>query len=207
MAARRTGPSLISDPVAIDDHRVRLFLAEKGIAVRTEWAGATRDAAARTPVFVDRELELVGTRGILEYLDERWPHPPFMPVDPVSRANVRLALHRIETDWYSLVPEPTDLAWRDAPGASLDEGVRTERLAASLRAADEVFAAHPFFLGRTWSILDAVVVPLLWRLPRYGIVTKDVGSALGAYATRMFARSATQSSLSPAEREMRPPAR
>ncbi len=203
MAARRTGPTLVTDPMGIDGHRVRLFLAEKGIAVRMEWTRGAGDANARPLAFVDRQLELVGTRVILEYVDERWPHPPFMPVDPVSRANARLALHRIETDWYSLLPEPTDLAQRDAPGAALDEDARVQRLAASLRAADEVFAARPFFLGQAWSILDAAVVPLLWRLPRYGIVARDVGPALGAYATRMFSRAATQSSLSPAEREMR----
>lgn len=213
MAARRSGPRLRSDPVAIDDHRVRLFLAEKGIRVRIEWAGepggdpelARANPYEGTPTLLDRDLVLYGTRAILEYVDERYPHPPFMPVDPVSRAGVRLALHRIETDWYSLLPEPTDLARRDAPHAALGESARIERLRTSLVEADDVFAAKPFFLGDAWSMLDATVVPLLWRLPRYGIVRGDVGPALSAYAKRMFERPAMALSLSAAEREMKGP--
>ena len=54
------------------------------------------------PTLVDRDLVLYDSRVIIEYLDERFPHPPLMPVDPVSRAQFRLALHRVERDWYGL---------------------------------------------------------------------------------------------------------
>ena len=204
---RRSGLELYSDPDGIDGHRVRLFLAEKGVAARVRWtrAGAADVAAlgpyASVPTLVDRGLALYGTRAILEYVDERHPHPPFMPDDPVSRARARLALHRVETDWYSLVPEPTELARRDAPHARLAPEARAERLAASLAASAEVFDAMPFFLSPGYSILDATVVPLLWRLPRYGIVTEQVGPSVAAYATRMFARPGFGASLSADERD------
>ena len=206
---RRTGPRLHSDPVGIDSHRVRLFLAEKGVPARVEWTAdgtpglAALNPYAAAPTLVDRDLALHGTRAILEYVDERFPHPPFMPTDPVARARVRIALHRVETDWYSLLPEPSELARRDAPHAGDAPEERVKRLAVSLADSADVFDAMPFFLGDAFSILDATVAPLLWRLPRYGIVDADVGPSVTAYAKRMFARPGFDASLSADEREMR----
>ena len=51
------------------------------------------------PLLVDRELSLYHSGLIVEYLDERFPHPPLLPVYPVSRAQFRLILQRIEKDW------------------------------------------------------------------------------------------------------------
>ena len=204
---RRSGLELHSDPTGIDGHRVRLFLAEKGVPVRVRWtvAGAEDVAAlnpyAAVPTLVDRGLALHGTRAILEYVDERHPHPPFMPTAPAARARTRLALERIEIDWYSLVPEPTDLARRDAPHAGLAPKARAKRLAESLAASADVFEAMPCFLSPDYSILDATVVPLLWRLPRYGIVVEQVGPSVAAYAKRMFARPGFDASLSADERD------
>lgn len=206
--ARRSGPELHSDPTGIDGHRLRLCLAEKGVAVRVRWIRDGDEAPpglnpyAGAPTLVDRDLALYGTRAALEYVDERFPHPPFMPTEPAARARTRLALHRIETDWYSLVPEPTELARRDAPHVDLEPKRRSKRLAASLLEASDAFDAMPFLLGPTYSILDATVVPLLWRLPRYGILKKEVGPSVAAYAKRMFARPGFDASLSADEREM-----
>lgn len=52
------------------------------------------------PTLVDRDLVLFNSRIIMEYLDERFPHPPLMQVYPVSRAKDRLLMLRIEQDWY-----------------------------------------------------------------------------------------------------------
>ena len=208
-SARRSGPELYSDVAGIDGHRLRLCLAEKGVAVRVRWVEAGDGEAlaalgprAGVPTLVDRDLVLGGTRAALEYVDERYPHPPFMPAEPAARAAVRLALERIEVDWYSLVPEPTELARRDAPHVGLAPKARAKRLAASLVEASEAFDAMPFLLSDSYSILDATVVPLLWRLPRYGIVPKEVGPSVAAYAKRMFARPGFDASLSADEREM-----
>ena len=146
------------------------------------------------PVLVDRDLALHGVDVIVDYVDERYPHPPFMPMDPVSRARTRLAAHRIERDWLSLVPEGVDEpSVRDA---------RSERLGAALADADEVFGAMPFFLGESFSTLDAMLVPLLWRLPHYGIVMPETATSIAGYARRMFARPAFRASLGPRESEM-----
>jgi len=146
------------------------------------------------PTLVDRDLALYDARVIIDYLDERYPHPPFMPVDPVSRARTRLALYRIEADWYSLLP--------NAPIQTHSAAESKKALTEALVAANEVFAALPFFFGEEYSILDATLAPLLWRLPAYGIVLPESASAVSQYAKRLFARPGFIASLSDLERDM-----
>ena len=184
---------------------MRLVLAEKGVQAEIDWAGAAGSdgvpeeygAAGELPVMVDRGLALYGVHGIIDYLDERYPHPPLMPMDPISRARTRLAVHRIERDWYPASAGRSTSGDGAAPAAEVPAG-----LGEALAEADEVFAAMPFFLSNEWSVLDAAVTPLLWRLPHYGIVLPKTATSVAAYARRMFARPAFRASLSAREREM-----
>src|ERR1700760_3425388 len=111
--ARRSVMTLFSAPTDPWSHRTRLVLAEKGIAIEvinTDPTNLPEDLLDlnpyhSVPTLVDRDLVLYDSRVIIEYLDERFPHPPLMPVDPVTRAQFRLALYRIERDWYALVQQ------------------------------------------------------------------------------------------------------
>jgi len=194
-----------ADPLSwagLCSHRVRLVLAEKGIVAEIIPVEADQknaellqlNPAGTCPTLVDRDLTLYDARVITDYLDERYPHPPLMPVDPVSRAQSRLALHRIESDWYSLLP-----CW---PHLKMAENDARQALVDSLVEANDVFAALPYFFGEEYSILDATLAPLLWRLRAYGIVVPDSATALTGYAQRMFARPGFQSSLTKMERDM-----
>ncbi|MDH3561309.1 MAG: glutathione binding-like protein, partial [Gammaproteobacteria bacterium] len=144
---------------------------------------------------VDRELVLYDPRAIMEYLDERFPHPPLMPVDPVSRARTRLALYRIEKDWYELV---TAL---ESKGEKTSSKAR-KILRDSLTSSAEVFNAKPYFLSDEFTLVDATIVPILWRLKRYRIDLPRQAKPVLQYAERMFARESFQASLSEAEQEM-----
>jgi RNA polymerase-associated protein len=131
----------------------------------------------------------------MEYLDERFPHPPLMPVDPVSRARARLALYRIEKDWYALLPALE----------SKSEKVFTKArkfLRDSLTAGAEVFGAKPFFLSDEFSLVDATIIPILWRLKHYHIDLPRQAKPVLQYAARMFARESFKASLTEAEHEM-----
>src|SRR5918999_4878195 len=105
--------TLFSAPNDPWSHRTRIVLAEKGISidiVSVEPGKFPEDLLDlnpyhSVPTLVDRDLVLYDSRVIMEYLDERFPHPPLMAVDPVSRAKSRLALYHIERDWYSLLPD------------------------------------------------------------------------------------------------------
>src|ERR1700744_6057623 len=102
--------TLFSAPAHPWAHRTRLVLAEKGIAI--ELVNCALDKLPEdlldlnpyhsVPTLVDRDLVLYDSRVIIEYLDERFPHPPLMPIDPVTRAQFRVALYRVERDWYVL---------------------------------------------------------------------------------------------------------
>ncbi|MCP1673871.1 RNA polymerase-associated protein [Natronocella acetinitrilica] len=202
--SKRSVMTLYSGATCPYSHRIRLVLAEKGITADIHHVPvdqvpeelAELNPYGSLPTLVDRDLALYDTRIIVEYLDERFPHPPLMPVDPVSRAKARLALHRIEQDWYTLL-------------ADLESGTRAaadrarKQLRESLIASDELFTVADFFLSEELSVMDCALVPLLWRLPRHGIDLGDDSPALVAYVERMFAREGFQLSLSDAERTMR----
>jgi RNA polymerase-associated protein len=146
---------------------------------------------------VDRDLVLYDSRVIIEYLDERFPHPPLMPVDPILRAQFRLALYRIERDWYGLA----QLIDEDHDKKHVVKNRKILR-DAILQSAD-VFKVKPFFLSDEFSLVDASVAPMLWRLRHYEIELPPQAQALARYASTMFARPAFRASLSDVELQMR----
>ncbi len=147
-----------------------------------------------TPTMVDRDLVLYDSNIIMEYLDERFPHPPLHPMDPVSRARARMMVHRIDQDWYSLMDEIGRVPDKKA-------GKPRKMLRESLIAAIPVFAAKVFFLSDEFSLVDCTVGPLLWRLQMLGIELPKNAEPIRAYASRLFEREGFQSSLSEQERE------
>lgn len=148
------------------------------------------------PTLIDRDLVLYHSRVIMEYLEERFPHPPLMPVGPVARAQTRLALFRIENDWYPLA----DII--ETKGEKAVTKARKE-LAESITATADIFSSMPFFLSDSFSLADASVAPLLWRLPHYGIELPKSAAPILKYADSIFERDGFQVALTEAEREMR----
>lgn len=202
IVAKRTIMSLYSDSDDVYSHQVRIVLAEKGVNVEilpAKQGEANNDLLAinpygTIPTLIDRELVLYEARIIMEYLDERFPHPPLLPVYPVARAEARKMMHRIEQDWYYLMQQirlNTDV-----------EQARTYLLD-SLIALEPIFADKPYFLSEEFSLLDCSLAPLLWRLPQLGIEVSAKSKALQAYMQRVFKRDAFQSSLTDAERQLR----
>lgn len=205
IATRRSVMTLFSAPLCVQSHRVRIVLAEKDITVdviNIDPDDKPEDLSDlnpynSVPTLVDRDLALYGPQVITEYLDERFPHPPLMPVDPVSRAAARLALYRIERDWYSVAEEA------EANGLKLSAKSR-KILQESLMASSDIFAIKPFFLSDEFSLVDCAILPILWRLPAYGIAPASIPKPIAAYAKRLFARPSFKQSLTEAERELRP---
>ena len=202
VVGKRTAMTLYSDVHDIDSHRVRIVLAEKGINVDIHsfrenedfsQAIASLNPYGFLPILLDRELVLYEPRIIMEYLDERFPHPPLLPVYPVARAEARKMVYRIERDWYSLLR----VIEKDQEGA--DEA--RQRLIESLTSVAPVFASKPYFLHDDFSLLDCCIAPLLWRLPRLDIVLPEAAAAVQEYAERIFKRNSFQVSLTEMERE------
>jgi RNA polymerase-associated protein len=196
--------TLFSGDTDVYSHRVRIVLAEKGInvdIVPVDSGNPPEDLIDlnpynTVPTLVDRDLVLYSSQVIMEYLDERFPHPPLMPVDPVSRANNRLMLHRIEQDLYSQL----DIA---LSGSDKAAAKAKKELRESLIMISPIFEQKPYFLSDEFTLVDCALAPLLWRLPSLNITLPKQAAPLQAYAERIFTRDSFQESLSEAERELR----
>jgi len=200
----RSTMALYSSNRGIHCHRVRFVLAEKGINVEIIGVSDDESAAAdlaelnpynETPTLVDRDLLLYNACVINDYLDERYPHPPLMPVDPVSRARLRLVHHRVLRDWYPLAEEIENTTGRKAEKARL-------QLKESIVAANDLFKHANFIISDELSLVDCTLVPLFWRLQVYGINLGKPGATVQGYIKRLISRPSFKASLTRAEREM-----
>lgn len=200
---KRSVMNLYSDPASAYSHRVRMVLAEKNITVEVVDVDPLNlpdevmdfNPYGTLPTLVDRDLKLYESRIIMEYLDERFPHPPLLPVDPVSRANTRLFLHRVEQDWYTQMD-------RILSGSDDQAAKARKELRESLIVTAPVFEAKPFFMSEELTLVDCAIVPLLWRLQALGVALPAQAKGVIAYAKRMSEREAFRQSLSEAEEEM-----
>ena len=203
-ANRRSVMTLFSAQDCAQCHRTRIVLAEKDITVDIidiDLDNKPEDLLDlnpynTVPTLVDRDLVLYEPRIIMEYLDERFPHPPLMPVDPVSRARSRLALYRVENDWYRLLDDLQH-------GGEKKQAKARKMIKEMLTASAEVFAAKTFFLSDDLSLVDCTIAPILWRLSFFRIDLPDSAKPVREYMNRMFERESFVASLTDAEAAMR----
>ena len=207
VVAKRSSMTFFSDSENHYSHRVRIVLAEKGVTVDVVEVDPAHPPAELAelnpynslPTLVDRDLVLYESKVMMEYLDERFPHPPLLPVYPVARAESRLYIHRIEKDWCSLVDQ--------IQNTRSDNVVEkcTKELREGLQAVAPIFGEKPFFMSDEFTLVDCCLAPLLWRLPTLGIEFRSVKQTkpLLAYMDRLFNRDSFQASLTEQEREMR----
>ena len=207
VVAKRSSMTFFSDNTSQYSHRVRIVLAEKGVTVDLIEADAAHPPAELAdlnpynslPTLVDRELVLYESKVMMEYLDERFPHPPLLPVYPVARAESRLYIHRIEKDWCALV---------DSILHSRSDNVvkkATKELRESIVGISPIFAEKPFFMSEEFTLVDCCLAPILWRLPSLGIDVRSSKQSkpLLTYMDTIFNRESFQESLTEQEREMR----
>jgi stringent starvation protein A len=204
VANKRSIMTLYSGALDIYSHRVRIVLAEKGVAVdviNTDSNDKLEDLLelnpyGSAPTLVDRDLVLYDANIIMEYLDERFPHPPLMPVYPVARAKTRLMIYRIDKEWGALV--------RQIESGKADQLQQASKeLKNYLVKLAPVFANSAFFLNEEFTLVDCCIAPILWRLPAWGITLPPEAKAVMKYAERVFQRDSFQASLTEAEQDLR----
>lgn len=205
LTTRRSIMTLFADPADPIGHCVRIVLAEKDVNVDVNYVRADDkpedlndlNPYGRILTLVDRDLVLYDAQIMLEYLDERYPHPPLMPVDPVSRANNRQIRARIMRDLYGQLD---DLCAGVDPAASNAR----KTLRDNLLVIAPIFEQSGYFMSEDFSLIDCCLVPLLWRLSHYDIKLPVQGKGILKYADRLYRRDAFRASLSPFERDLRP---
>jgi RNA polymerase-associated protein len=202
-ARLRTVLTLYTSPDDVQSHRVRLVLAAKGVGYDRLVVGPGKppedlvdlNPHGNTPTLVDRDLVLYDTAVVCEYVDERYPHPPLMPIDPLSRARLRLAMVRIEVEWLPLI------ATIHAGGRPADTA--RKHLREQLLTALPLFKSARFFLNPEMSLADCLVAPVIWRLPQLGITLSREGKAIVDYGERIFHTQGFARSLTAEEKAMR----
>ena len=207
VVAKRSSMTYFSDGRDHHSHRVRIVLAEKGVSVdivEVEQDQIPPDIAEfnpynSLPILHDRDLVLYESKVIMEYLDERFPHPPLLPVYPIARAQSRLWIHRIEKDWTPLV----DIILRDKNKSEV--ATATKELREGLLSIGPIFAELPFFMSDEFTLVDCCLAPILWRLDKLGISFKSNRQTkpLLDYMERLFKRDSFLESLTEFECEMR----
>ena len=190
-ANKRSVMTLFSNKTDIYCHQVRIVLAEKGVAYETEIVDPQAlpedlmelNPYGTVPTLLDRDLVLFNSRIIMEYLDERFPHPPLMPVYPVARGKSRLLMLRIEQDWYPTL-ETAQNAASEAERAQALKQLKEEILAIA-----PIFSQNTYFMNDEFSLIDCYVAPLLWRMQELGVEFSGAGSkAVKSYMYRVFPR-------------------
>ncbi|MBT4520575.1 MAG: stringent starvation protein A [Halieaceae bacterium] len=207
VVAKRSSITFYSENTSHYSHRVRIVLAEKGVSVEqieVDGSHPPADLAELNPynslpTLVDRDLVLYESKVMMEYLDERFPHPPLLPVYPVARAESRLFIHRIEKDWCGLVDSILTSRSDNVVSKSIKE------LREGIVAIAPIFAEKPYFMSDEFTLVDCCLAPILWRLPSLGVDIRPSKQSkpLLAYMDSLFERESFEESLSEQEREMR----
>ena len=201
LANRRSAILLFSLPNCLESHRTRIVIKEKEISAEIHEVDLNDipeevkilSPYDEYPSLVDRELVLQNSRVIIEYLDERFPHPPLLPVDPISRAKFRLALNEIEDNWYSKYAE----AYNDEV---LDEKFVMDIKNYFLEIAPLI--KKKFFMSDDFGLVDCSIAPLLWRLKSLDFDLAENNKVIDDYSERLFEREAFQESLTETEKEL-----
>jgi RNA polymerase-associated protein len=193
-----------SDPYS---HRVRIALAEKGVTVDIVDIKSEKikeelnqlNPYGSVPTLLDRDLVIYTSEVIMEYLDERFPHPPLMPVYPIARARTRLMMYRLNRDWYALMDKILLLGVKK----TVEIKEARKELTESLTSVAPILSEMSFFLSEEFSLLDCCIAPLLWRLPLLDIELPLQAKSVLGYAERLFQRPSFVASLSEVELAMR----
>ena len=205
---KRTSMTLFSDPVDHYCQRVRIVLEEKGISAEVVDMSKNNltdeilelTPYATLPVLVDRDVCLYDSVTLMEYLDERFPHPPLLPVYPVARANIRLYIKRIENDWCTLFDQIVDGDLKDTAKKKAKK-----QLKSLITGTAPIFKEKSFFMNDEFSLVDCCIAPILWRLPLVDIeIPKDnKNRPINEYMKSVFTRKSFINSLTELEKEIR----
>ena len=199
----RNALTLFSSDDDVLCHRVRLVLAAKGVTydlIPVDPEDPPEDLIDlnpyhSVPTLVERDMVLYAASVVCEYLDERYPHPPLMPVEPLARARLRLATLRLEHDWVPQIQMVQRGTKREADAAR-------KILQDYVTASVPLFKAHKFYLNSEMSLADCAMAPIIWRLPSLGISLPKDGKAIQDYGSRIFRSPGFARSLTAAERKL-----
>ncbi len=167
-----------------------------------------------TPVLIDdidknnkkKDLILLDPNIICEYIDERFPHPQLMPIEPSEKARLRMLMNHFDRELLSyLKPLDNSITNKETKNKKEIEKAK-KQVIHGLDNLANVFVVNKkanYLFGNNFSLLDASILPLLWRLKFYEIEVKSAWSGMIKYSEAIFSTKEFTTSLTPAERGMR----
>jgi RNA polymerase-associated protein len=201
--AKKSAMLLHTDVNSISSHSLRILLRDKDVECDMRYVNSAERQEAlfelnpygETPVLIDREMVLYEFYPVVEYIDERFPHPPLLPADPIGRGKARLTIARMQRDW--MIDIDKAIAAEEPLSDELKQSVRD-----GLIALSPLFNDQPFFTGQDYTLVDVMIAPMLWRLKSLGIELPEKAQPVLDYASRLFAREQFEMSLSQQEMEL-----
>jgi len=199
--------TLYTDASDLYSHKVRIVLAEKGVTYNLvdihssdvtmkSLSAFYNNPYSTVPTLLDRDVVLYRSDIIMEYLEERFPHPPLMPVYPIARGRSRQMIYIINKEWYTAVNSILE--------STKPEEVKKSRikLINYIISIVPILSKKSFFFNEGFSLVDCCIIPILWRLPRLSIKLPKKALPVIEYAEKMFNRKSFQNSLLEFEKNM-----
>lgn len=167
-----------------------------------------------TPVLVDdidknnkkKDLVLVSPDIMCEYIDDRFPHPVMSPYEPAEKARLRMMINHCDREIFSAVKVIDKNIKSKETRTKKDIEKAKKKVIAGLDDLSGAFMANKkvqYIFGNSFTLLDATVLPLLWRLNHYEIDIKSSWSGMLRYAETLFDTAEFKASLTATERGMR----
>jgi maleylacetoacetate isomerase len=179
-------------------YRVRIGLNLKGIGYEAVPIHLLKDGGrhlapdyravnpqARVPALaLDDGTVLTQSLAILDYLDERHPHPPFLPADALTRARVRAVAQIVACDIHPLVNSGPLKMLRAQFGAD-DAAIAAwyaKWVTDGLASIETLLAPGPYCFGGQVTLADICVVPQLYNARRFNVPLDAFPRILGVEA-------------------------
>ena len=198
----------MADAVTVYDHplsaygqKVKIALLEKGVPFEAPLpdaigSGATSGAFAEAsprgevPALIDGEVKVFDSSVILEYIEDRWPEPPLLPVAPSERARVRMLEDAMDTHFEAITWGLSEIVNFGRAAGPLGETMLAragEQIAAWYRWLDAQLARRSWFNGEVFGWGDLCVAPFVNRAVDFGHTPAE-DTALGGWLTRVNER-------------------
>ncbi len=192
MSTRRSGFTLYQETASLDADRIAITLLEKNILSDAVYVDITNppeelldiNQQLILPTLETKEVTLYYSSIILEFLDERFPHPPLLPHDPISRGKFRLILKRIIHEWYPLLEKVMKKGEADKKSSKAINDL--------LLRYDPLFEGNIYFQGNDFGLIDASLAPFFWQLQLLQIDIPEKATATKEYSKNILKRESVQ---------------
>jgi glutathione S-transferase/RNA polymerase-associated protein len=192
---------LFEHPLSPYAQKVKIALREKAVPFEVAVPGGigvggaagafvAANPRAEVPAMIDGDVRVFDSTIILEYIEDKWPTPPLLPVTPAERAKVRMIEEVMDTHFESINWGLGEIRFF---GRAKDELAEKIEAAAARQTKgyflwlEKQLGEADWFNGAAFGWGDLSVVPYVNGAAGFGNLPAE-GSRLAAWVTRVNAR-------------------